>query len=605
MVDKIQDEQLAEIRRANDIVEVIGEYVQLTKQGRGHSGLCPFHHEKTPSFSVSSEKQLYHCFGCGAGGNVFTFLQEIEGWHFTEAAHHLARRARIALPEATKNTTHKTSMHADLQVMKEAHTLAAETYHNVLRMTEEGAPGRVYAEERKLSAAQLEHFQIGYAPDHWEALTTIFSNKKWSLSLMAQCGLLSARKQAEGYYDLFRHRLMFPVKDGKGQVIAFGGRAIGADQPKYLNSPETPLFQKGKTLFNLHDARSGMRQRDQVILFEGAFDVIAAWQTGVTNAVATFGTALTIEQATLLRRNVSQVVLCYDGDQAGLEATRKAISVLEGVGCEVKICLLPDGLDPDGFIAHHGAQSFRLHLEKELMSVMMFRMHDRRIGKNLQNEGDRLRYIEEVMRDLAKYPQAVTREYYMRQLADEFGLSIEVLREEQTRFRKEVAQAKRKEENSFAKAPSERKSNIRLPAAYVQAERALLGYMLRDIEMVWRVSTQLTGQFNIDAHQALYAYLLSFVSRTPGANMDLFIAELEDRDLARLAAELLVQPLEEPCSDEAFRDYIKRIEQYPKWAQLLAQKQAIKQAEDPVAAAKLAQALQEESLRLKNEFASS
>ncbi|WP_078391377.1 DNA primase [Shouchella patagoniensis] len=599
---KIPDDKLIEVREASDIVEVIGEYVQLKKQGRQYGGLCPFHDEKTPSFSVSEDKQVYHCFGCGAGGNVFTFLQELEGWTFSKTVYHLAERAKIHLETQQVDASRSTEDN-HVREMKEGHELAASTYHSILLLTEEGAPGRVYAEERNFTQEQLDYFRIGYALNEWETLAHVLKNKGFDLSVMEAGGLVAKRK-SEGYYDLFRSRLIVPITDSQGSVVAFGGRQIGEGQPKYLNSPETPIFQKAKTLFHMYEARPSIRKQNKVYLFEGAFDVMAAWQTGITNSVATLGTALSVDHAKLLRRNAEEAILCFDGDNAGREAIKKAIPVLQEAGCQVQVCVLPDGYDPDDYIKEFGEEAFRQLLNNELLSVIAFRMYDAKQGKNMQNEGERLRYIEEMIQFLAGVDQSVERDYYLRRLSEEFQLPMDVLQQELERKNQQEKQKhvdvnpKRDSSTSTPRQPSQRFNQARPAPAHIKAERILLAYMLQDEEMVWRISEKLEDGFNVDEHQALYAYLLSFVSRDADAGMQQFVESLEDQKLAKLAAYLVMLPVKEECTEEELDDYIKRIEQYPKWVRIKEQQQAARLEQDPVLAAKQ----QMELIRLKKEL---
>ncbi|GAF11986.1 LOW QUALITY PROTEIN: DNA primase [Bacillus sp. JCM 19045] len=600
MAFKIPDEKLIEVRDASDIVEVIGEYVQLKKQGRQYGGLCPFHDEKSPSFSVSEEKQVYHCFGCGAGGNVFTFLQELEGWSFSKTVTHLAKRSQIDLPNLPAVAEEgKDSKSA--KAMKAGHELAASTYHSILLLTEEGAPGRVYAEERLFSQDQLEHFRIGFALDQWGTLAQILENKGFNLEEMEASGLVAKRK-TEGYYDLFRNRLMFPITDNSGNVIAFGGRIIGEGQPKYLNSPETPIFQKAKTLFHMHEARPSIRKKNKAFLFEGAFDVMAAWKAGLPNSVATLGTALSQDHARLLRRNTEDVVLCFDGDKAGREAVRKAIPILQEAGCNVQVGLLPEGYDPDDFIKQYGNQAFQKLVENDCLSVLSFRMHDAKQGKNMQNEGERLRYIEEMIQELAQLEQSVEREHYVRQLSEEFQLSIDVLYQEIQRKEQQVQKEAWKHQQPKVQAASQTKRRDQSSpfSGSSQSGTIVASYMLQDGEMIWRVSERLTNGFNHDEHQALYAYLLSFVSRSPEKGMKEFVESLEDMKLAKLAAYLLMQPLKEECTEDELNDYIVRIEDYPKWASIKEQQQAARLEQDPIRAAQK----QMELIRLKKEMQS-
>ncbi|WP_059102649.1 DNA primase [Shouchella shacheensis] len=598
MTYRIPEDTLAEVRQATDIVDVISDYVQLKKQGGGYGGLCPFHGENTPSFSVSPKKQLYHCFGCGAGGNVFTFLQDLEGWSFVETVQTLASRAQIELPEVPSGNQQTNEKNELNRQMKQGHELAASMYRDIMQFTQEGAAGRVYAEERQFSEELIEVFQIGFAPDKWEALATILEKNRLDLSVMEEAGLIVNRKNAGGYYDLFRSRLMFPICDGKGNVIAFSGRLIGEGQPKYLNTPETPIFQKNKTLFNLHLARPSIRKRNQAVLFEGAVDAMSAWGAEIKNAVATLGTALSETHAKVLRRNAEEVILCYDGDKAGNEAARKAIPILEQAGCEVRVALLTEGFDPDDFVHKFGPEQFRKQVYDDALPSMSFTMQQLRQGKNLQNEGERLNYIEEVLKHIAGRPRDLEREHYLRRLAEEFSLSLDALKQELSRLRSEERgrQVRNKQHRSNAATAKKGYSANRPAPAHIKAERILLTYMLQDIEMVWRVSEQLTEAFNVDEHQALYAYMLTYYSREEEGSAEQFIERLEDRQLAKLAAELSMQDVKEDCSEEELADYIKRIEQYPKWVRIEEQQREAIKEQDPVKMAQLLQRKNELSM---------
>ncbi|MFB4211851.1 DNA primase [Shouchella sp. JSM 1781072] len=585
---KIPDEKLSEIRNASDIVDVIGEYVQLKKNGRQYGGLCPFHDEKTPSFSVSEEKQVYHCFGCGAGGNVFTFLQELEGWSFTKTVTHLADKNKISLPQITQLSEDVSQVDTSkIEAMKKAHQLAASTYHSIFMFTEEGSPGRVYAEERWFSQAQIDHFKIGYALDEWETISKVLEQNDFDLEIMEEAGLVAKRKTS-GFYDLFRNRLIFPISDNNGDIVGFGGRIIGEGQPKYLNSPETPIYQKAKTLFHMYEARPIIRKKDRAYLFEGAFDVMAAWKSGIENAVATLGTALSPDHAKLLRRNAEEIVVCFDGDKAGREAIRKTIPYLEKVGCRIQVCLLPDGYDPDDFVKEFGSDAFKLHLEEELLSVMAFKMHDAKQTKNLENEGERLKYIEDMLEEIAGLEQSIEQEHYLRQLSNEFNLSLHVLQQEMERKEKKQGRSKQDQPAEHRKEtikPHHHFQTSRPMAAHIKAERMLLAHMLQDEEMIWRVTERLESGFNIDEHGALYAYLLSFVSQHPEKGINDFIESLEDQNLAKLAAYLLMQDIKIDCTDDELHDYIKKIEQYPKLLQIKEKQQAARLEQDPILAA--------------------
>ncbi|MET3504806.1 DNA primase [Halalkalibacter oceani] len=584
---RIPEEKVELIRRSSDIVEVIGEHVQLKKQGRQYIGLCPFHGEKTPSFSVSADKQLYHCFGCGAGGNVFSFLMELEGLTFVEAAQQLAKRANIDLPDIVVNRGADSKENGPQSIMRAGHELAAKLYHHVLTLTEEGKAGREYVSERGFTKEQIEHFQIGFAPDRWDALTTILSKRQFPLDIMAQASLLGTRQQDGGHFDRFRQRLMFPIWDGQGNVIAFGGRTVSGEQPKYLNSSESPIFQKGRTLYGLHLARPTMRKESTAVLFEGYVDVIAAWGAGVRNGIATLGTALTEEQARLLRRNAETVILCYDSDQAGTDAAFRSAGLLEEAGCFVKVAQMPDGLDPDDYIRTYGAERFQSNVIGASLTMMAFKMRYLRQGKNLQHEADRMRYIEEILTEISTLQRAVERDHYLRQLADEFSLSLEALKQEQIqiyRSRRRKEQAHRTEQRKPVPKHFEKK---KLLPAYHNAERLLLAHMLRDAEIAERVQERIGGEFNIDDHQAIAAYLFAYYGEGHPPNPGHFIQELADERLKRIVTELAMLPVNENCQEQELLDYMAQIEKYPKRVQIEQKELEMKRLEDPVEAARL------------------
>ena len=582
---RIPDEQVELIRRSADIVEVISDFVQLKKQGRQYIGLCPFHGEKSPSFSVSPDKQLYHCFGCGAGGNVFSFLMELEGLTFIESVRKLGTKLNIDLPEESSSLNSSDTPH---EKMRSAHELAAKLFYHVLTLTEQGALGREYVKERGFTREQIEHFQIGFAPDRWDALTTILKKREFSLDLMVQAGLLGERESKDGYFDRFRNRLMFPIWDGQGKVIAFGGRTISDEKPKYLNSAETPIFHKGQTLYGLHLARPSIRKEGTVILFEGYVDVIAAWGAGFTNTIATLGTALTEEQAKIIRRNAETVLICYDSDQAGINAAFKSANILEQVGCMIKVADMPEGMDPDDYIRTYGADRFKSDVIGASLTFMSFKMRYMRRGRNLANEAERMRYIEEVLAEIATLPRAVERDHYLRQIADEFSLSLEALKQEQY----QIFRSKRKE-NQFTPeqqkpiTPRKTFETKKLLPAYQNAERFLLAHMMKDVEVADLVQERIGGEFNIDEHQAIAAYLFAYYGEGNESNPAQFIQSLRDDKLVRTATELAMLSVNEQYEEQELIDYMKQIETYPKRVQIQEKELEMKREQDPLQAAKL------------------
>ena len=329
----IPQEVLDEIAARCDIVSVINEYVPLKRRGSNYQGLCPFHNEKTPSFSVSPGKQIFHCFGCGKDGNVFRFIMDIEGISFLEAVEKLAKRANVPLPEKEMTAEQRKKMEQRKRYLQ-INDFAARYYHKVLMESQQGKPYREYLKRRQISDEIIEKFQLGATPPGWDSLYQALKKRGVSNQEMLDLGLISESRKNGQYIDRFRQRLMFPIGDEKGNVIAFGGRIIDKDASpqKYLNSPDTPLFHKSRNLYGLHLARTGIRNADQAIIVEGYMDVISCHQYGITNAVAPLGTAFTPEQGRLLMRNTYQMGISFDGDAAGIKATMRCLDILSDLG---------------------------------------------------------------------------------------------------------------------------------------------------------------------------------------------------------------------------------------------------------------------------------
>ncbi len=341
-----RDDQKLEIQQATDIVRLVGEHVALKARGKEFLGLCPFHDDKNPSLNVSPVKQIYKCFSCGAGGDVFSFVQNYHKMTFPEALKFLAERAGIQLVERgrTEEPHHGPT---DRQRILDANTRAASFYRALYRHPEHGRLAREYVQKRGINPEMIEAFQIGCAPDRWDGLVTMIGEKAWDRPAFELAGLVSARTNGPGHYDRLRHRLIFPICDSIGRVIAFGGRKLREeDEPKYLNSPETVLFNKSSTLFGLHLAKKSIGDSKTALIVEGYTDVIACHQAGVRNVVATLGTALTAQHVSELRRYCEKVVLVYDGDAAGIKATDRAIEIFLTGDLDVALAILPDELDP-------------------------------------------------------------------------------------------------------------------------------------------------------------------------------------------------------------------------------------------------------------------
>ena len=345
------------VKQQADIVRVIGEYVQLKKAGQNFRGLCPFHSEKTPSFNVHPTRQIYHCFGCGKGGDVFSFVMEMEKCEFPDAVRQVAEKSGIAVPRAKERSPQERKQNQARSAFVEMHREAQAFFVKQLEGTPEGKLARAYLEDRGLDKATIERFGIGYAPSGGDALLR-FLKPKYSEKLLAESGLISRSEQGGRMYDRFRRRITFPIANESGKIVAFGARALGEDQPKYLNSPETPIYSKSNVLYHLDRAKEALRRSDFAVLVEGYMDAIAVARAGISNVVASCGTSLAEPQIKLLGRFTKRVIVNYDPDTAGQTATERSISLLLEQDFEVKVLALPGKADPDKFIREQGAEAY-------------------------------------------------------------------------------------------------------------------------------------------------------------------------------------------------------------------------------------------------------
>ncbi|WP_102263623.1 DNA primase [Mesobacillus jeotgali] len=580
MAERIAEEKVNEIRQAVEIVDVIGDYVQLKKQGRNYFGLCPFHGENSPSFSVSPDKQIYHCFGCGAGGNVFSFLMDIDGLTFQEAAVKLAKSANIELklegPASGKNT----QLPEGSKQMIEAHELLRKFYHHLLVNTKEGQEALEYLLNRGFTQESIDTFQIGYSLPSWDFAVKLLEKRGFSLDLISKAGLVIQRENDGTYFDRFRNRIMFPILDHQGNTIAFSGRALGGEEPKYLNSPETQIFNKSKILYNFHLARGVIRKQQQAVLFEGFADVISANRAGVENGVATMGTSLTDEHISLLKRNVQAVTICYDSDKAGIEAAFRASNMLSKAGFAVRVATMPDGMDPDDFIKVHGEEKFKNDIIGSSATLMAFKLIYYRRGKNLQNEGDRLQYIEEVLKEISTLDKAVEKDLYLRQLANEFSLSLEALAQQLNQLVQASGQKRGQNQPRAESKPVSYARKSELKPAYHTAERRMIFHMMRDADVAYKVQEMLAGStLNIDEHQAIITYLFAYYEKGHDPDPSAFLNYLQDNKLKRVVADIEMMPLNEEISDQELSDYIKQVLNYQKMLKIKEKMAEQKQAE--------------------------
>jgi DNA primase len=407
-----------EIKRTVDIVELIGQFVQLKRSGQSYMGLCPFHSEKAPSFTVSPSKQMFHCFGCKKGGDLFAFWMEYHRVSFPQALKDLAEKYHVSLPERDPGTS------GIKEAILRANEAAADFFHHILMKSGKGKPGRDYFQRRGIPGAIIEEFKLGYAPEEWDGLAKALREKKIHPETALQAGLLIQRK-TEGHYDRFRDRVMFPIFDMRSQIVGFGGRVLDQSLPKYLNTPETPVFQKGELLYGLHVAFSRIRESGRVVIVEGYTDVLALIKHGFRGAVATLGTALTRDHIRKLKGYAREAVVLFDSDAAGTAAAVKSLSFFLDENMPARVMSLPEGEDPDTFVNKSGLAAFQALLER---SVPMFDFFiDRKMADGGKEIEHRVKALEDIFPVLAELKSHVQRALYVKRLSEKLQVTEKAL----------------------------------------------------------------------------------------------------------------------------------------------------------------------------------
>ncbi len=426
---RIDQSIINEIKDKTDILDLVSEYVKLEKRGRNYIGLCPFHDEKTPSFKVSEDKQICHCFGCKKGGNVFQFTQEIKDISFVEAVKELGDRVNVAVDiEATQSNSNVQIASDDLQMI-EMHELIQEFYYYALTKTVEGEQALTYLQERGFTDALIKERGIGFAPDSSHFCHDFLQKKGYDIELAYEAGLLSRNEENFSYYDRFRNRIMFPLKNAQGRIVGYSGRTYTGQEPKYLNSPETPIFQKRKLLYNLDKARKSIRKLDEIVLLEGFMDVIKSDTAGLKNVVATMGTQLSDEHITFIRKLTSNITLMFDGDFAGSEATLKTGQHLLQQGLNVFVIQLPSGMDPDEYIGKYGNDAFTAFVKNGKKSFAHYKvsiLKDEIAHNDLSYE----RYLKELSHDISLMKSSILQQKAINDVAPFFNVSPEQLANE-------------------------------------------------------------------------------------------------------------------------------------------------------------------------------
>ena len=523
------------VKQQADIVRVIGEYVRLKKSGQNFTGLCPFHGEKTPSFAVHPVKQIYHCFGCGVGGDVFKFVMEMEKITFPEAIRVVAEKCGIAVPRARERTPEERQENQQRTALVELHREAAAFFVQQLNGTPEGRAARAYLLDRGLNSEAVARFGIGFAPSGGEALLRAMK-QKYSEKVLEVSGLFS-RDQSGRLYDRFRRRVMFPIANESGKIVAFGGRALGDDLPKYLNSPETPIYSKSNVLYHLDRAKEALRQRDFAVLVEGYMDAIAVALAGVSNVVASCGTSLTEPQVKLLTRFTRRIIVNYDPDTAGQAATERSLALLLEQGVEVRVLALPGGKDPDSFIRSEGAAAYTKLLGEAPPYVDYLISRARQMDLN-SAEG-KLRAVNFLLPYVQRVPDRILRSEWATRIAQQLRIEEPVLRE------------------SMRKAANERRSEVKARPELVSragkpAERRLVQMLIEAEEFRSQLAQEIRAE---ELHQGLeteriLAVLVAACESGERPDAAALALVLEDRD-RRLLFEIAFEAAAAPTWEEA------------------------------------------------------
>ena len=547
---------LQELSERNDIADVVSGYVSLSKRsGSNLFGLCPFHSEKTPSFSVNRERQIYHCFGCGKSGSVISFIMEIENLSFPEAVEFLARRAGMEVPEDKPD-----ELGLRRRRMLELNREAARFFYGQL-VSPSGKIAQDYVNQRGISAAMVKNFGLGFAPDSWSSLTDAMSAKGFSWNELADAGLVRRSQKGKGVYDTFRSRLMFPVIDVRGNVIGFSGRILGDGEPKYMNSPETLVFNKSRNLFALNLAKKS--KSGYIILAEGNVDVVSLHQAGFDSAVASLGTSLTEEQARLISRYTNQVVIAYDNDGAGQKASQRAIGILEKLDIRVRVLRLQGAKDPDEFIKLKGADAFRSILERSENHVE-YRLQSISDKYDMKNDEQRVAFLREAAEFIASLPNSVEREVYGMRAAESAGVSPDAFASEVGRLRKRLAaQARRRQERDElrpAKAiqPKEkslRYDNIRSAAA----EEGVIALLYHDPDLFSVSSRPDPEDFSSPALGHIYRELLTKSDLSETVSIASLGGILSGEEISLLTGIIQKPAIPSANRENALRDYIEII----------------------------------------------
>ncbi|MDE2723302.1 MAG: DNA primase [Gemmatimonadota bacterium] len=543
---RIPETVIDQVRLSIDIVDVVGDHVALTRRGKNFVGLCPFHDDSTPSLNVSQEKQIYKCFACGAGGNSFTFLRDIENISFIEAVRQLADRAGIALPDAKPADPDQQEVFDQIY---RANELAVKYFHHLLTQDEKAADAMAYLENRGINRDVIDAFSLGYAPDQWDGFLQIATRRDFSPQILERAGLVLQRQTGGGFYDRFRNRITFPIHAATGRPVAFGARALDPDeQAKYINSPETPVYNKSATLYGLWRNRDAIRDAGVALVVEGYMDLIALAQYGIENAVASSGTALTTDQARLIRRYAPKTILIFDGDTAGATAAMRGIGSLFEVGLEIRVVTLPEDHDPDSYVRAHGPDGL-LRLTENAASAIDFLIEQFAQRDDLSTVDGKTRTANALAELIGRITDNALKQFLIKDIAEKIGIDEKVLIGiAQTQRRTTRPQNGQPEPESYDTRP--------------RSERELLTFLMQHPETTDSVFKQISpDNFTNSAYRQIAALIARNRQQKQSIEAAHLINQCNDERLSRILTDLSLEiGIENPNIDVPIQDYIHKFQ---------------------------------------------
>ncbi len=522
---RYSEEILDEIRNRIDIVALISEYVPLKKSGKGHKGLCPFHQEKTPSFMVDSQKQIFHCFGCGEGGNIYTFIMKTEKLNFPEAVKLLANKAGVQLPVYEKQDSKKIE---EKELIFRLNRITADYYQKNL-FSPQGKRALNYLLKRNFSEEIIKKFHLGYALPGFEYLVNFLTSKKIGQTGLLKAGLTFRSTKTGKILDYFRDRIIFPIFNLQGKIIAFGGRVMDDKLPKYLNSPETPVYYKAKNLYGLFQAKQRIRQQNQVIIMEGYTDVLIAHQFGFGNAVASLGTALTIQQISLLRRFADEILIAFDSDSAGKSATLRSLGLVKKAGLAVKIVYLPPDSDPADIILQKGKPFFS-NLIKEALPLFDYKLKILLQQYNPASSQGKINIVKELFSDLADIGSDIELRSEVKKIAERLHLTEDSILIDLNQYKKGNKQL------------SNILTNIPVESTHVNAEKILIGNMLQKRDVIERIISDLKVEdFTVPEHREIYSTIINLFNKGEKISLQKVMDEIAEPKITNLIPRIMIR----------------------------------------------------------------